>query len=255
MDLETLMKQVITRVVAAVVLVAWSQVASAQTVEEILDKSLAALGGRAAIEKVKSRTATGEITIGTPAGDITGTISTVNAAPNKQRTVIKADLSAFGVGPLEIDQRFDGTTGYVLDTLQGNRDITGNQLDNMRNSGFPHPFLTYKGLGIAAKLQGKEKVGDREAYVIVFEPAQGSAVRQYVDAATFMPVRFVIKAMVPQLGTEVEQTTDLSDYRDVDGIKVPFKMSASSPVQSMTVVLSKVEHNGAVDEKQFAKPQ
>ena len=37
------------------------------------------------------------------------------------RTVIKADLSAFGAGQLLIDQRFDGTTGYVIDSMQGDR--------------------------------------------------------------------------------------------------------------------------------------
>ena len=111
----------------------------------------------------------------------------------------------------------------MLDTLQGNREITGNQLDNMRNTGFPHGFLTYKELGIVAKLQGKEKLGDREFYVLVFEPTAGSTIRQYIDAQSFMPTRFVLKVNVPQMG-ELEQTTELSDYRDVDGVKVPFKL-------------------------------
>ena len=31
-----------------------------------------------------------------------------------------------------MDQRFDGTSGYVMDSLQRNRDITGNQLDNIQ---------------------------------------------------------------------------------------------------------------------------
>ena len=75
--------------------------------------------------------------------------------------MIKADLSAFGAGPLVIDQRFDGTTGYVLDSLQGDR------ADHRRSAGkhdapnsFPHAFLTYKAIGTTVKLTGKEKVGD-----------------------------------------------------------------------------------------------
>ena len=231
-----------------------AQVSWAQTVEEVIEKSLAALGGRAAHEKVKTRAMSGTITLTTPGGDIPGTIEIWNALPNKQRTLIKADLTAFGAGPLEVDQRFDGQTGYVLDTLQGNRDIAGNQLDNMRNSGFPHAFMTYKELGIAAKLAGKEKAGEREAYVVLFEPAKGSTIRQYIDAETFLPIRFSLKVNIPQLGTDVEQTTDLADYREVDGLKLPHKLTSSSTVQSFTVVLSKVEHNMAVDDTLFAKP-
>lgn len=241
------------RLAVAVVVLLSANVAWAQTAEEVIEKSLAALGGRAPHTKIKSRSMTGTITLGTPAGDIPGTIEILNAVPNKTRTLIKADLTSLGAGPLVVDQRFDGQNGYVLDTLQGNREITGNQLDNMRNTGFPHGFLTYKELGIAAKLQGKEKLGDREFYVIVFEPTAGSTIRQYVDAQSFIPVRFVLKVSVPQFG-EVEQTSELSDYRDVDGVKVPFKVVASSSLQTITIEIAKVEHNVAVDEKLFVKP-
>jgi hypothetical protein len=249
------MTRAMVRLAAAIVVLAWAQASWAQTVDDVLEKSLAALGGRAAHEKIKSRSMSGTITLATPAGDIPGTIEVVNALPNKTRTLIKADLSSLGAGPLVVDQRFDGQNGYVLDTLQGNRDITGNQLDNMRNQGFPNAFMTYKAMGISARLAGKEKVGDREALVVLFEPAAGSAIRQLIDAETFLPIRFSLKAHVPQLGTEIEQTTDLADYREVDGVKIPFKLTSSSSVQSFTIVVSKVEHNGPVDDKLFAKPQ
>lgn len=245
--------RIATRLALAVVVLVSANAAWAQTAEEVIEKSLAALGGRAALAKIKTRSMAGTITLGTPVGDIPGTIETLNASPNKARTLIKADLTSVGAGPLEIDQRFDGQSGYVLDTLQGNREITGNQLDNMRNIGFPHPFLTYKELGITAKLGATEKIGDREHHVLVFEPAAGSTIRQYIDAQSFLPMRFVMTVNVPQMG-DIEQTTELADYREVDGIRMPFKLTASSSVQSYTVEISKVEHNGPVDEKLFVKP-
>ena len=82
---------------------------------------------------------------------------------------------------------------------------------------------------------------------------QAPTIRQYVDAQSFIPTRFVLKVNVPQMG-DIEQTTELSDYREVDGIKVPFKLTASSSVQNFTVELAKIEHNVAVDEKLFVKP-
>jgi outer membrane lipoprotein-sorting protein len=228
--------------------------ASAQTADEILEKSIAAMGGRAAFDKIKSRSMSGTITLNTPAGDLPGTIEILNARPNKTRMLIKADLTQFGAGMLEIDQRFDGQNGFVLNTLQGNRDITGNQLDNMRNIDFPHGFLTYKEAGFKVTLQGKEKVGSGEAYVVVMEPKAGSTIRQFIDAETLLPVRFMVKANVPELGTDVEQTTDLLSYRDVDGVKLPFKLTSSSSMQSFTIDVGKVEHNVTVDEKLFVKP-
>lgn len=220
----------------------------------MVEKSLAALGGRAALMKLTSRSAVGTINLSTPAGEIAGTVEVLNAAPNKSRTLIKADLSSLGAGQLVVDQRFNGTVGYSMDSLQGNRDITGNQLDNLKNGSFPNPMLTYKEQGATVKLSGKEKVGDRDAYVLLLEPTAGSAVRQYVDADTYLPLRVVIKVDVPQLGEAVEQTTTLQDYRDVDGVKLPFRIVATSSVQNYTIVFTRIEHNVEVDQTLFSKP-
>jgi hypothetical protein len=243
-----------TRIGAAILLTAMASAAAAQSVDEIIAKSIAAAGGRAALLKLKSRRMTGSITLHTPAGDIAGSVEILNAVPNKSRSLINADLSALGAGPLTLDQRFDGNVGYILDSLQGNREMTGNQLDNMRNGSFPHPFLNYKELGIAAQLDGKETVDGREAFVLLFEPTTGSAIRQYLDAETYLPIKTMLKIEIPQLGREVEQTTLLSDYRDVDGVKTPFLLKASSSVQSYTVVIAKVEHNIPIDDALFVKP-
>lgn len=247
------MRILLQRFAAVVVVLSWAQVSSAQTADEVIEKSIAAMGGRAAMEKIKTRSMVGDIALTTPAGDIPGTVEITNAAPNKSRTVIKADLSAFGAGPLVVDQRFDGTNGYVLDTMQGNRDITGNQLDNMRANAFPHTFLSYKPMGIAVKLIGTEKVGDRDAFVLLFEPTVGSAARQFVDAETFLPVKTVLRANIPPVG-DIEQTAIASDFREVDGVKVPHKIVVTSPATGFTMTFSKITNNVAVDEKSFVKP-
>jgi hypothetical protein len=248
------MRTLIQRLAAVVIVVAFAHTAAAQTADEIIEKSIAAMGGRAAHEKIKTRVATGSISIGTPAGDVTGSLEAYGAVPNKQRTVIKADLSALGAGELVIDQRFDGTTGYVLDSLQGNRDITGSQLENMKVQGFPNPLLNYKAAGLSVKLGAREKIGDKDAYLLTFEPPSGNAIKTYIDATTFLPVRTVIRANVPQLG-EIEQWVEPLEFQEVDGVKVPSKVRLTNSMQTITMTLTKIEHNVAIDEKLFAKPQ
>ena len=247
------MRIAIQRCLAVVVVLAWAHTASAQTADEIIEKSIAAMGGRAALEKVKTRVMTGAISLRTPVGDVAGTIEVTNVAPNKTRTLINVDLTSLGAGPMRLDQRFDGTNGYVLDSLQGDRPMAGDQLASMRASSFPHIFLNYKAMGISVKLTGKEKVGTRDAFVLLLEPSSGPTTRQFVDAENYLPVRAITKLTLPQVG-ELEQASDVSDFRDVDGVKVPFKVEVSSPVQAFTVVLSKVEQNVPVDDKLFAKP-
>jgi hypothetical protein len=244
----------ISKPLAVLLLLVGSHAAQAQTADQIIEKSVAALGGRAALQKLKSRSMVGTITLSTPAGDIEGSIEILNAVPNRSRTLVKADLTSLGAGPLVMDQRFDGTVGYAMDSLQGNRDITGDQLETLRNGAFPHPFLDYKQRGIAVKLTGKEKVGDRETFVLVFEPPSGPAVRNYIDAETYLPLRTVVTLNVPQLGRDLEQTTDFLDYRQIDGVKVPYTADVSSSAQNFTIAIEKIEHNVPIDEALFSKP-
>lgn len=243
----------IQRCLSVVLVLAWAHAASAQTADEIIEKSITAMGGRAAMEKIKTRVMTGTIGLRTPVGDIAGNIEVTNATPNKSRTLINVDLTSLGAGPMKVDQRFDGTNGFVLDSLQGDRPITGDQLAGMKSNSFPHVFLNYKATGISVKLNGKEKVGTRDAFVLLMEPTEGPAVKQFVDAETFMPLKTTTRLTLPQVG-EMEQSAEASDFRVVDGVKVPFKIEVSSAVQSFTITLAKVEQNVPVDDKIFVKP-
>jgi hypothetical protein len=184
---------------------------------------------------------------------VSGTIVVLSQAPNKERTLITLDLSALGAGQVTFDQRFDGTTGVVLDSLQGDRDITGIQIENMRNGSFPTPLLNYRQAGLTVTLGGRDKVGDRDAIVLILEPRRGSIVRQYIDAESFLLVRSVMNVEVPELG-QIEQTTELLDYRDVDGLNIPFRVSSSTAAQNIEVTITTVEHGLAINEALFARP-
>ena len=61
------------------------------------------------------------------------------------------------------------------------------------------------------------------------------------------------KITTPQTG-EIEQTADASDFRDVDGVKVPFSLRLTSSMQSVTMTFTKAENNVAIDDKLFVKP-
>jgi len=68
-------------------------------------------------------------------------------APNKSRTVIKLDLSQFGAAQMVIRPAVHGKTAYVSNSMQGDREVTGSQLQAMLNESFPTPLLNYKAAG------------------------------------------------------------------------------------------------------------
>jgi outer membrane lipoprotein-sorting protein len=222
-----------------------------QTADEVVEKHLAALGGRAALGKLTSRKSTGTVTIGTPNGDISGPIEVYSKPPNKTRAYMHLDLSALGMSDkMILEQKFDGTAGWMLNSMQGNTAIVGNQLHNMRNNMFPSPLMSYKTAGTKIEVLPKEQVGGKEAIVLLVTPKEGSVARVFMDAETYLIMRAIAKVNSPELG-EFEQTSEPSDYRDVDGVKVPFLQKNTSPVQSITIRFDKIEHNVPVDDAMF----
>lgn len=151
---------------------------------------------------------------------------------------------------MTIEQKFDGINGITLNTLQGDNQISGSQLEHMKNNAFPSPLLNYKTAGIKLEVMPNEQVGGKDATVLVATPKVGPSMRLYFDPTTGLLVRSVVRLSSPEQG-EIEQISEPSDYRAVDGVKVPFKIVNTSPNQTVTITITKVEHNIALDDALF----
>jgi outer membrane lipoprotein-sorting protein len=248
------MKRGIGPVVALAVVLAWAPGALAQSADELVEKHLAAVGGRAALAKITSQVASGTVAISAQGADIGGTIEITKKAPNKSRTVMKLDLSAVGGSEMVVDQRCDGKTAFTSNSLQGDREITGSQLQNMLNASLPTPLLTYKEAGGKMELQGQDKAGGRAVFVLLYTPKAGPASKLFIDAETFLVARTVTTLDVPGAGGTVEQTTDLGDYRVVDGVKTAFSVTVAGAAQTIVITLTKAEFNTPIDDAVFGRP-
>ena len=223
----------------------------APAADAVIEKYLAALGGRDVLSKLTSRRATGTVLFNAQGNDINGTYEVSTKAPNKVRVQIKLDLSPMGVpDPMMIDQRFDGTAAMTMNSMQGNTTIDGNQLEHMKNNAFPSPLLNYKTNGMKFEVLAKEQVAGRDATVLVATPKVGPSMKLYFDPESGLLVRSVVRLNSPEQG-EIEQMSEPSDYRTVDGVKVPHKIVNTSPGQTVTITITKVENNVALDDAIF----
>ncbi len=248
------MNRALVSAAAAVIALTWASSVRAQTADEVVEKHLAAVGGRATLSKLTTQVAAGKVAISTQGVSLGGSIEISRKAPNKTRTYMVLDLSALGGSEMIVDQRCDGKTAYASNSLQGDREITGSQLQGMLNASFPSPLLGYKDAGAKVELQGPDNVGGHAVVVLLFTPKAGPATRMFFDAETFLLARAVTKVDVPEAGGEIEQTSDLGDYRAVDGVKLPFSVTVTNPAQSVVITLSRVEVNTALDDVIFSRP-
>jgi outer membrane lipoprotein-sorting protein len=248
-------KRIVASLLTLLLLPAIAVVAAPQalTADQIVDMHLAAIGGREVLAKLTSQRVTGTITIGSPMGDLSGPVEMTAKAPNKMRADMRIDLTTVGgPGEMVMTQLFDGTTGWTINSLQGETPLTGGQLDTARNNFFPTPLLTYKDLGMTAAVQPNEQIAGKDTHVILLTPKSGPAQRMFFDATSFMLVRTTSTIDAAELGT-VQQVSDMSDFRTVDNMKVAFSMTQLVGDQSIVLKFTKIEHNVAIDDSVFVK--
>jgi hypothetical protein len=214
------------------------------TVDQILDKYVQALGGRQAIEKITSRMAKGTFEVTTMG--IKGEVEIYSKAPNKILTI--QNISGIG----EVRDGYDGRVAWSQNPMLGLREKSGAELASTERSADIHAALKTKQRYSKLELKGKEKVGARETYLILATPVQGSPVKMYFDLQTGLLARTDIEFEGPQGQIHIETT--LEDYREVDGMKIPFTTRQESSVASAVIKLTEVKHNVALDDAKFNKP-
>lgn len=200
---------------------------NARTTKDILNRYIEALGGEQALLKIKNRVSSGSIEL--PTG-LTGTIEVYEAAPN--RSSVFMNLKGFGV----IQQTFDGKVRWLQDPVRGylkmsegdGGDIFQREL-SLRNE---LPSLRY---------EHKEKVGDQEC-VVVARSIMGRVIeRLYFAVSTGLLLR--------------EGDLYFEDYREVDGVKIPFvaRHEGKRGVTTTVIRLTNVRQNVTIDESKFAE--
>lgn len=218
--------------------------AAVPSADQVLDHYVNAIGGRAAWTKLNSRVSKGTIEI--PAmNNLSGTVEIHEKAPNSMLAVITLGGAVF-------EQGFDGTTAWSNDPQNGVRVLTGAELDDAkREADFYHP-LDLKKLYAKMTVTGTDKVGDRQAYVVEATAVGGDPDRMYFDTESGLLVRAVNHRHTPD-GVAVFQA-EVEDYKDVDGVKLPFTVHQTSAESAFTIRFTEIHHNVQLADGQFAKP-
>lgn len=100
---------------------------------------------------------------------------------------------------------------------------------------------------------GGESLDEKKVHVLLLTAGDLPALRLYVDAATGDPVKAEQQTLDPTLGQSVRTVTRFEDYREVSGLRLPFRSISSNEWNGRVVLqLEKVEPNVDLDESAFA---
>jgi outer membrane lipoprotein-sorting protein len=221
---------------------------SAQTVDELIAKTAVARGGLAKLRAVQTVRLTGNF----ESGGMQAGFVEVAKRPNQ----LRRDITIQG---MTLIQAYDGHTGWQIVPFTGKTDpevMTGDDLKSIQEEADTDgPLLDYKLKGNKIELVGKEKVAGRDAYNLKVTLSNGTVRNIFLDAETLLTTKTTGKAT--RGGMELSIESSLSDYREANGIMVPFTVQVQvqgGDGQSQKITFDKVEFNVPVDDAVFIMP-
>ncbi|MEP7307351.1 MAG: c-type cytochrome [Acidobacteriota bacterium] len=220
---------------------------NAPPVDRILDKYLAAIGGAQKLAGVTSFVAKGTSVGYGPEG--TNRPVEIYAKAPEQRTTIIHTLDG------DSTTTFNGTAGWIaaphrpVPVLE----LTGSDLGGIRlDAGLSFPARikqTFNNWRVGAS----STIDDKDVEVVQGTSAGGTLATLYFDRESGLLLRMVRYAdsRVGRLPTQF----DYADYRDVSGVKMPFKWKMTWLDGFEDLTLTEIQPNVAIDAAKFAKPR
>ena len=231
--------------------------ASAQTAEDVLARHLAAVGGRKALERIKDKVETWTVTV-----DAFGNISKGKLEVKvMQPDVILWTLQLEVAGqPFHAIRGFDGKTAWQED--QGIASpLEGPELTELRNLALRTiggELLWAEQSGAKIEMNGTTDLEGETALVVETAPKEGFKLTYYLDPKTYLVLGF--SGTTIQQGMKAELDVRVTSYREVEGVRVPEKLSVKALVPDMGIEmayrmeLDSVKFNSGLDRSDFVNP-
>lgn len=225
--------------------------ATAQSVDDIVARHVAARGGKeklAAVQTVKM-TRTVASGIGT-----TLKVIVYKKRPNLFRleqgpAQSNAPLIPRGIsGDVAWDTVQDKVVSRQAQLAAESRDVDGD---------FDGILVDWKEKGHSVVFAGKEALPGGEALKLTVTLKSGLARTIYLDAKTYLDRRHTGVLNLPG-GRQFDVTIDFDNWRDVEGVKFPFDITeertGKEPVVTLVTYTEKIELNVPMDDTLFAPP-
>ena len=234
--------------VVGIIIFMVSVLATAQTVDEIIQKNLEARGGLDKITAVKSGKLSGKIL----RQGMEMPITMWYVKPDKIRTELTFSDKSMTFA-------YDGNIAWQISPFTGSTDpqeITGDMADNIKENieSLNEPFIDYEKKGHKIEFIGKDEWEGTDVLKLKLTLKSGKVSTIFIDAETFIELK---RENVRSLdnGQEIRAESLFGDYKPVDGVMMPHSISMTANGQKAgEIIFDSVETNVKTEDGFFSMP-
>jgi outer membrane lipoprotein-sorting protein len=213
----------------------------------VLDRMIAAMGGRQLLESIKDVTISGTAEL-IPFG-VTAPVTVYQKQPDKVRvdvTVVEANMT--------IIQAYDGRKGWFTNPQSGG--AVEEMPDHLarefgRQAGENQALLFPRKHGVTYVLKPKAVLEGKDRIVLEQTLADGTKTTYFLDPETYLPFKTAARS-VDQSGAAVDAETYSSNYQKVGGLMVPYALRiVQNGAEAQRVTVTAVTFNTNLDDALF----
>jgi photosynthetic reaction center cytochrome c subunit len=209
--------------------------------DQLLEKYISAIGGMEALQKITSRVQKGTLTA---FGGQHFPVDIYSKSPDKR-------LSVMHLSNGDSVTAFDGSQGWL--SVPGRvHMMSASESAAARIDADLYFPLHVKTLFEKFRVDAGEKIDGHDTYLVMGRNEGQPPLRLYFDKESGLLLRFVRYAETP-LGRNPTQI-DYADYREANGLKIPFRWTLSRPGNQFTIQVEQVQQNVSVDDAKFVAP-
>jgi hypothetical protein len=197
----------------------------------IIDKHLAAIGGRAAVLSHTSSHANGSMTMS--GSGITGVVEIYAAKPNK--SLVKINLGGIG----EIVEGFDGVNAWSISPITGPSLTQGKELEDKKFDADFYSDLHEQGRYASMKTIEKTTFDGRPCYKVSLVRTNGTEDFDFYDVATGLKAGAMVTRESQMGPMSVTQIT--SDYKNFAGLLLPTTLKQTAMGVEQVLKLTAIE--------------
>ncbi|MET0634924.1 MAG: hypothetical protein ABWZ25_02785 [Chitinophagaceae bacterium] len=220
--------------------------ARSQSVNDIMQKYITAVGGVSNADKIKTLKMTASIAVQGMEFPLTQEIISDRAVKTNVEVMGTAVVMSYKDGK---GWKINQFAGAPAPTLMDSVEIAGQRAQTSVIS----PLFDSKKNGDKLELVGEETVDGAKAWKIKSTDKYGQVVNYYINEANNDLIRSTMTKNIN--GTNMEEETTYEDYRNVDGVRLPFTLTNKvGGAVTQLIKVDKYEFNVPVDEKIFDMP-
>ena len=219
----------------------------AQTADEIVNKYIDAVGGKAKLETLKTSYSEGEMSIMN------------NPAPFTSSVIDgKASRSEMNFNGQKIINCYSEGAGWTVNPLAGITEPTPMPAGQVGMGPMTYdlkgPLYNYTAKGYKLELAGKEKLNNADVFKLKLNTKDSTEIDCYIDAASWLLLKTVIK--VTASGQPLEISIATSDYQKTNiGLLMPFVSEVNYPGLTIVSTTKMMDQNRDIDPSIFVMPK